>query len=179
MDFVAGLKSITVGADMTNITDHLAQVYRYYRFTKLKFTFLPMATTNNNVVAVYVAGGGSSTTGAADNSAEAKYAICLTNTTQVPIVMSISREDLIQNQPWFITETDATDAYLDIVGFLHIEGNGTEYFMLKTELEYEFKFPMSTELGALPPRIKSREESRGVSNPRSCRVDHAVTRRRV
>jgi hypothetical protein len=86
---------------------------------------------------------------------EAKYTQVISNTTRIPIHMNIKRQDLIQNQPWFITDLDAADEYLDTVGVIHFEGNGSEQFHVRLELDYEFKFPMAQELAFLRAQSKT------------------------
>ena len=105
-----------------------------------------MAGSNNNIVAQYVAGGGSTTAGAADGRQESKHVVVMTNTTAVPQSFTLQREDLITNQPWFITELDATDEYLDVAGNIFMEGNGTESIQVKFEIDYEYKFAKHDEL---------------------------------
>ena len=143
--FTAGLHTISIDPSVSNVCDTLGTVYRYWRFTRLKFTLYPMASSNNNVVAQYVAGGGSTTAGAADGRQESKHVVVMTNTTAVPQSFTLQREDLITNQPWFITELDS-DEYLDVAGNIFMEGNGTESIQVKFEIDYEYKFAKHDEL---------------------------------
>ena len=147
----AGVDALALDYSAFDVTTKLSSVYRYYRFTHLKFTVYPAGL--NNVTFQYVAGGGSDTAGAADNNMESKYVDVSTNAIAVPRSITVPREDLIQNQPWFITELDATDPYLECIGTIFLEGTGTDAFACKLEVDYEFKFPMASELSlALKPK---------------------------
>ncbi len=176
--FTAGVISYTIAPSLTNITTELATVYRWYRITDLKVTLYPIATSQNNIVGGYVPGGNSTTASAADGNYQARKIIVITNTTQVPQRMHITRDELVVAHPWYVTETDAVDPNADIQGYVQLEGNGTESFQIRFDIEYEFKYPKHDELafskafkfkteqepedagsgdGVLPPRLSLRE----------------------
>ncbi len=142
----AGLHTVAIDPTLSDVCDTLGTVYRFWRFTKLKMTLYPMASSNNNIIAQYVAGGGSTTAGAADGQQESKHVVVMTNTTAVPQSFVLNHGDLITNQPWFITEVDATDSYLDVAGNIFFEGNGTESIQVKFDIDYEFKYAKHDEL---------------------------------
>ncbi len=144
--FTSGKLSLTVSPSLSNVMTELGSVYRYYRVTRLKFTIFPIPSSNSNIVAQWVAGGGSTTSGPADQSMESRRVMGISNTTAVPQHLIIERSDLVVTTPWFVTDTDATDEYLDIQGYIHIEGTANEAFLTRIELDYEFKYPMATEL---------------------------------
>ncbi len=144
-----GLFSLALDPTITNVTTNLANVYRYYRFTRIKFTLYPNSTSN--YTAQYLAGGGTTTYGAADDSKEGKIVMAVGSFQTIPGHMHIPYEDLCNQTPWFVTDLDATDAYLDIVGYISIEmasaGSGTVLYRI--EVDYEFKFPQHTEVSFL------------------------------
>ncbi len=147
-----GLFSLSLDPTITNVTTNLANVYRYYRFTKIKFTLYPNSTSN--YTAQYLAGGGTTTYGAADDSKEGKIVMAVGSFQTIPGHMHIPFGDLCNQTPWFVTDLDATDAYLDIVGYISIEmatsGSGTVLYRM--EVDYEFKFPQHTEVSFLQTR---------------------------
>jgi hypothetical protein len=176
--FTGGVISYTLAPSLTNITTELATVYRWYRFVDVKVTLYPIATSQNNIVGGYVPGGNSTQASTNDGLFEARKIIVLSNTTQVPQCMHITRDELVVAHPWYVTEIDAVDPNGDIQGFIKLEGNGTESFQIRFDIEYEFKYPKHDELAfskairlkteqepkdagsgedALPPRLSLRE----------------------
>ena len=138
--------SIGLDPTISSVLTSLSAVYRYYRFTGLKVQVFPLTSGVTKTLFQFVAGGGSSTSGAADANMESKYTSVITRNQAVPAQITVARSDLIQNQPWFITETDATDLYLDTIGYLHFEAGTSDIVTVRLSIDYEFKYSMATEL---------------------------------
>ena len=157
LQMTSGKVTVSLDPTISSVLTSLSAVYRYYRFTALKVQVFPLTSGVTKTLFQFVAGGGSTGSGAADGFMESKYTNVITRNQAVPSQITISRSDLIQNQPWFITETDATDSYLDSPGALHFEAGTSDIITVRLTIDYEFKFSMATELSfsrLAPERIE-------------------------
>ena len=116
----AGKYGIAVDQTITNITNTLSSIFRFYRFTHLTFELLPDSYTTP-VVAQYVPGGGTTTSGAADTTQEGAKVIAISSSQSVPARMQLDRDDLLNFCDWFVTEGDPSDIYLESHGSIFIE----------------------------------------------------------
>ncbi len=135
-----------VDSTITSYTQSLAAVHRFYRFTRMRVILLP----NNyaaNIYVQYVPGGGSSTAGAADDNIEAEFCAFMNAYTTVPQGIDVPRRALVTSQPWFATNGDASDIYLDTMGQVNFESTGAVEVFFKLVIEYEYKDPLPSELG--------------------------------
>ena len=147
---------------MSQVLTNLSNVYRFWRITHLKISIYPNGQTTPLLVQ-YVPGGGSTGSGAADNTMESRFVACVSGSTAVPQHIVVSKDMLCDNlTPWFATQVDATDAYLDILGYVNVEGGTADNFLIRYEIDYEFKIPQHTDISFA---VKQRPQEQRVAQP--------------
>ncbi len=155
----SGVYQLPLNYGITSLTSSLSAVHRFYRFTDVVVEIIPASYSGLTMVQ-YVPGGGSTTPGPADGTLESLRATGLTAAQAVPARLHIPRKLLITNQPWFVCQGDATDPYLDDMGYLNFEGTATDAIYIRIVVDYEFKNPMPTELGVVADLQRLRRENK-------------------
>ncbi len=172
----AGLYTFSLTPILTDVTTQLASVYRYYRFTKIKFTMYP--NTTSNFMAQYLAGGGSTTVGVADGQMESKLVTAVGAFLTVPQTMTITAKDMLNQVPWFVTDLDAVDEYIDTIGYIAVENSSASALQLlvRWEVDYEFKYPQHTEISVSKREAIRDKQSRTAAE---CKTTEKVVYRYV
>ncbi len=143
----SGRGTVIIDPALTRITATLGTVYRYWRFTEFSIEVLPGVSAA--LTFQYVPGGATAVLGTLDFVMEGSHAQMITPSNTNGRIIRLNKADLVQNQPWFITERDATDAFNDIIGSIQFEGATAETFAYRLCITYEFKEPLDNELIAL------------------------------
>ena len=139
-----GEGKIALSSDSTPSLKVLSSLYRLYRFTRVKVTFLPYhkgSAYNDEVISVqYTPSSPTSAIPFADN--ESAHLTAQSYNCTVPMSFVVDQSALTTDHQWFITENEATEESADVIGSLLISSSDTGSSMgvnLIVEIDYHFK----------------------------------------
>jgi len=150
-----GLNTTYLSSGLTTVTNALASVYRYFRFVGIKITLMPVSETHTRVICTYIPSGDSTQASPFDGFSDARKLVVQVPYSTIPQSMQLTRKDLINQTPWFITQEDSLDPNLDAQGALHYEGGASQQVIVVMDIDYEFQYPcLSTNLTTLATQAK-------------------------
>jgi hypothetical protein len=143
-----------VNYNISGVMAALSAVYRWYRIKHLRVAVYP-GSLSQAIVFQYVPGGGSSTSGASDGTMEGQRVGIISSSQTVPTIMIVDVAGLEGQLTWYATQFDASDEYLETCGYIHFEGDTSQSFKVKYEIDYEFKETMAEELALSSASLKN------------------------
>ena len=141
---ISGVGSVTVDSKMDSTLSNLANVYRFYRMTKLSFTLSNPAASGSEVHIAQFTGGVSETAPASSinlSNYGGEY-LCMTFINQTtPSTFVVPRAGLSGAHNWYITDDVAGNPEESVTGYIFVGSNdntSTTGVFAMVEVEAEF-----------------------------------------
>jgi hypothetical protein len=141
--FTAGKSEVRLDTLTSPTLNALGDIYRLFRFTRVKVTLLPYETasmTDDTIACAFLPG--APVTAVPIDEIESAHFVSLSLKTTTPRSFVVSGADLVTDHTWFITDQEATDDSAQVVGSLILassNSSSTGTWNLQLDIDYKFK----------------------------------------
>lgn len=139
------MASIAVSPGGYGQSTALAEVYEFYRVTRLRYRLNPVSTITASIGAAYIAGVVDNAPTAMAEVAQSQHCAIITPNHSLPTAWkSVPPSALRSYAAWCKTVVGSPDPDTEIQGRIYLAGTTTDPYEIEVELTFEFRTPVAT-----------------------------------